>query len=211
MILKFLRGLITKSRKAETERAEIEEEVPSKVTSLRERFPQYQIGEHSYGELHVHAWGDGTTLTIANYCSFAKGVQIILGGEHRPDWVTTFPFNVLWHEAQHISGHPASKGNVVIGNDVWIGTEALILSGVRIGDGAVIGARAVVAKDVPPYAIVAGNPARVLRKRFNEDLIERLLHAKWWEWDHARIVRGLPLLLSKDIEGFLQAVEQGKL
>ncbi|HEX5127349.1 MAG TPA: CatB-related O-acetyltransferase, partial [Rhodocyclaceae bacterium] len=132
--------------------------------TLQQRYPQYSIGRGTYGDdLLVRNWNEGTTLRIGNYCSIAAGVKIYLGGEHRTDWVTTYPFSALWPEAAHIEGHPRSKGDVTIGNDVWIGTEAMILSGVTIGDGAVIGARAVVSRDVPPYAIVAGNPASVVR------------------------------------------------
>ena len=123
-----------------------------KTLSLQDRYPQYKIGRHSYGDdLKVRHWGENTTLEIGAFCSFAEGVKILLGGEHRLDWVTTFPFPTLWKQAAgNISGHPYSKGGVIIGNDVWVGTETVILSGVRIGDGAVIGARTVVARDVPP-------------------------------------------------------------
>ena len=150
-------------------------------------------------------------MTVGAFCSIAEGVKVFLGGEHRTDWVTTFPFNVLWQDASGIPGHPKSKGDVVIGNDVWVGTEALILSGVTIGDGAVVGARAVVAKDVPPYAIAAGNPASVVRKRFDEDTIAALLRIRWWDWEDTRLVKALPFLLSEKVTPFLQAVEAGDL
>lgn len=132
-------------------------------------------------------------------------MQIFLGGEHRVDWLTTYPFSVFWAEARHIEGHPRIKGDVVIGNDVWIGTDAMILSGVTIGDGAVIGAGAVVGKDVPPYSIVIGNPGVVVRRRFTEEVIGRLLAIQWWNWDDDRIKKVLPLLLSDDPEPFLAA------
>lgn len=106
---------------------------------------------------------------------------------------------------------PASNGDVIIGNDVWIGSEATIISGVRVGDGAVIGARAVVTGDVPPYAIAAGNPARIVKMRFEEKTIDRLLQIRWWEWEDKRIEKALPLLLSTDIEAFLRAVENGEI
>jgi chloramphenicol O-acetyltransferase type B len=179
--------------------------------SLRDRYPQYVIGKHTYGDLHVSQWGEGESLTIGAFCSIAEGVRIYLGGEHRIDWVTTFPFNVLWESAASFTGHPASKGKVVVGNDVWIGAEALILSGVTIGDGAVIGARAVVTKEIPAYAIAVGNPATVVRRRFDADTIEALLRIRWWDWDDARIQRALPLLLSGNVAAFLQAVQAGNL
>ena len=153
---------------------------------LKIRFPQYDIGKWSYGKPKV-LWKEGATLKIGSFCSFAPEVRIFLGGEHRTDWVTTFPFNVLWKSAGEFTGHPATKGDVVIGNDVWIGTGALILSGVTIGDGAVVGARAVVSKNIPAYGIVAGNPARLIKKRFNEDIIQRLLKISWWNWEDAKI------------------------
>ena len=177
--------------------------------SLHERFPNYQIGAGSYGGLTVLEWGEGSTLSIGAYTSIGTDEQVFLGGEHRSDWVTTFPFTVFSQAARGIGGHPKSKGNVVIGNDVWIATEAIIMSGVTIGDGAVIGARAVVTKDVPAYAVVAGNPSRIVKFRFDPPTIERLLRIKWWEWEPARIANSMPVLLNTDIESFLSAAEAG--
>jgi len=171
----------------------------------RERYPMYQIGRGVYGNFDVHPCGGGATLRIGSFCSIATGVQIFLGGDHRVDWVTTYPFQEFWEAAKGIAGHPVSKGDVVIGNDVWIGTDALLLSGVEIGDGAVIGARAVVAKDVPPYAIVTGNPARVRRYRFDENTIRILLKIEWWNWEDERISKFLPLLLNSDIQAFFDS------
>ncbi|CAN5649644.1 CatB-related O-acetyltransferase [soil metagenome] len=179
------------------------------ATDMQQRYPRQRIGRYSYGSPEIHDWGEGARLEMGSFCSVAAGVQIFLGGEHRTDWVTTFPFNVLWPEARDIKGHPRTKGDVRIGNDVWIGFEAVILSGVTIGDGAVIGTRAVVSKDVPAYAVVAGNPAQVMRFRFPETVIARLVKAQWWTWDDTRIAKHLPLMLSGDIEGFLEAAEEG--
>jgi chloramphenicol O-acetyltransferase type B len=178
--------------------------------SLHERFPDYKIGAGSYGGLTVLEWGEGSTLSIGAYTSIGTDVKVFLGGEHRTDWVTTFPFSLLWEAGKEIDGHPKSKGNVVIGSDVWIANDALIMSGVTIGDGAVIGARAVVTKDVPAYAVVAGNPSRIVRFRFDSRIIERLLEIKWWEWEPARIANSMPALLNSDIEAFLLAAESGK-
>ena len=165
----------------------------------------FDIGRGPYGKPKILEWGEGATLQIGSFCSISAGVQIFLGGEHRVDWVTTYPFNILWEEAHHITGHPKSKGDVHIGNDVWIGREAIIMSGVTIGDGAVIGARTVVTKDVPPYVIVAGNPASIIRKRFDDKIINRLLEIQWWSWEDSRIKKVLPMLLNNEIDVFLEA------
>ncbi len=176
--------------------------------SLQERYPQYQIGRETYGNPRIHSWGEGAICRIGSFTSIASGVQIFLGGEHRTDWITTFPFNVLWNEGKNISGHPKTKGDVLIGNDVWIAMEAIIMSGVNIGDGAVIGARAVVTKDVPPYAIVCGNPAKVIRQRFDDKTIKRLLEIKWWNWSDSKIKEALPLLLNSKVDKFLEFSEK---
>ena len=179
-----------------------------KYKSLNERFPDYQFGRGTYSfDLQVHAWGNNTVLRIGAFCSIASGVQIFLGGEHRIDWVTTYPFSEFWEAGKQIIGHPHTKGDVTIGNDVWIGSEAVILSGVTIGDGAVIGARAVVAKDIPPYAIAVGNPARIIRKRFDDETIQKLLEIKWWDWDENKIERFLPKLLNHKTKDFIAVTE----
>jgi len=176
--------------------------------TLQQKYPNYKIGRGTYSDdLMVFSWGEGSVLEIGAFCSIAVGVKIFLGGEHRADWVTTYPFSVLWKCASSFSGHPKSKGDVVIGNDVWIGTEAVILSGVKIGDGAVIAARTVVAKDVPPYAIVVGNPAKIIKRRFNDEVIGRLLLVKWWEWDDKTIEHNMQLILNNDVDGFLAKAE----
>ncbi len=167
-----------------------------------------EYGKGSYGKIHEVGWGEGATVIVGKYCSIASGVVVLTGGEHRVDWVTTYPFNVLWPRvAGHIQGHPKTKGNVIIGNDVWIGMDAFILSGVKIGDGAVVGAKSVVAKDVPPYAIVGGNPAKIIRYRFDPETIDRLLSIAWWDWPDQKIRSNIDLLLSNDIEEFISRNE----
>lgn len=186
--------------------------IVGKKKSLQEQFPQYEIGRGTYGSnLRILRQKDGATLKIGAFCSIADGVEIFLGGEHRIDWVTTYPFNVMWESAKHIKGHPKTKGNVEIGNDVWIGRGALIFSGVKIADGAVIGARAVVTNNVPSYTIVTGNPAKIVRKRFDEGTITRLLNLKWWNWDNERISRALPMMLDNNILAFLDAAEKNEI
>jgi len=168
--------------------------------------PEYEIGKETYGNPSVLTWGSKSTLRIGSYCSIGGGVQILLGGNHRTDWVTTFPFPVRWKEAAEISGHPSSKGNIIIEHDVWIGRQSVILSGVTIHTGAVIGCNSVVSRDVAPYTIVAGNPAKEIRKRFSDEQISRLLQSKWWTLDKERITSLLPLLCSDNIDAFCDSV-----
>ena len=162
-----------------------------------------EIGSWSYGNPKILEWGDNTSLKIGKYCSIAEQVQILLGGEHRTDWVTTFPFPAFWPIDKPYA-HARSKGDVIIGNDVWIGYGALILSGVKIGDGAVVGARAIVAKDVPPYAIVVGNPAKIIKYRFGPQQIKKLLAIAWWDWPEEEIIKAMPYLLNDDIRHFIK-------
>lgn len=178
---------------------------------LRDRFPKYEIGAGSYGPLQVRDWGEGSVLKIGNYVSIADGVKVFLGGEHRMDWVTTFPFNVLWDAGKMIKGHPKSKGDVVIGSDVWLGTEAMVMSGVSIGCGAVVGARSLVTKDVPPYAVVAGNPAQVVKYRFDQGTIDELMEIQWWNWDEQRIAKAIPALQNNNVHKFITGVKSGEL
>lgn len=165
---------------------------------------RYEIGEHTYGKPRVISWGEGATLRIGKYCSISRGVTIFLGSEHRVDWISTYPFSYLWPEARSIKGHPATKGDVIIGNDVWVGFEVTILSGVHIGDGAAIGACSLVSQNVPPYAIVGGNPARILRYRFHEDTIKKLLKIRWWDWPDQKIKENIHLICSPDIDEFIK-------
>ncbi len=174
-------------------------------TNQKPEYAGYEIGDWTYGSPKVLSFLNGGTLKIGRFCSISTGVTILLGGEHRYDWVTTYPFKVVCHEARAFPIHLRSKGPVVIGNDVWIGYGATILSGVAIGDGAVIAAGSVVAKSVPPYSIVAGNPARVAKYRFSEEQIEALLDIRWWDWPFERICEAWPLLLNNDIDAFIRA------
>lgn len=171
---------------------------------LRKRYPQYDIGEASYGGAEVFGFTEADHLVVGKYTSVAKSVRIILGGEHRTDWVTTYPFPDVVPEHSSLQGHPGSKGPVIIGNDVWIGIGAMILSGVRIGDGAVISAGAVVTKDIPPYAIAGGNPAKVIRNRFPPEQVEAFLRIRWWDWPDDRVHAEIPALCSDNVEDFIR-------
>ena len=179
-------------------------------TNQKPDYLHYEIGDWTYGSPSVFEFGDGGSLKIGRFCSFAANVSILLGGEHRLDWVTTYPFPVVCPEARSIQGHPRSKGPVVIGNDVWIGTGSTLLSGVTVGDGAVIAARSVVTKPVPPYSIVGGNPARLLKYRFGQDQIAALLRIRWWDWPIEKIRDAWPLLLSGDIDAFIRKYGEAK-
>ncbi|WP_414713410.1 CatB-related O-acetyltransferase [Sphingomonas sp.] len=189
--------------------AKLRGEEPPLDTTAR-HFPHYEIGRGTYGRPRILSYPNDAKLKIGAYCSIAADVRIFLGGEHHPEWVTTYPFGALWREHAH-PDQPKSRGDVVIGNDVWIGREAMIMSGVTIGDGAVVAARALVAKDVPPYAVVGGNPAKPIRMRFSDEVITRLLALRWWDWPDERIRRAAPLLQSPDIEAFLNAAEEGRI
>lgn len=164
-------------------------------------------GKYTYGKCNVlDPWPGSGKLSVGKFCSIAANVVVYTGGNHRTDWVTTYPFG---HINKNIfnsfdgNGHPATKGDVIIGNDVWIASNVTIMSGVKIGDGAVIANNSHVVKDVPPYAIVGGNPAKVIKYRFTEDQISKLLQIKWWDWDDERINKNTQLLCSPDIHQFI--------
>lgn len=168
----------------------------------------WDIGEFSYGRLRVRHWGEGARLVVGRYCSFADGIEILLGGNHRIDFGSTYPFHSfpdLWPGVPPAERFPYASGDVVIGSDVWIGAGATILSGVAIGDGAVVAARAVVAKDVAPYAIVAGNPAREVGRRFDDATVAALLETRWWDLPVAQVAVLVPLLQSTDVQGLIAA------
>lgn len=155
----------------------------------------------------------GDKLIIGKFCSIASGTKFIMGSaNHRLGSVTTYPFNVFggsWQEntPDHMSQLPF-KGDIVIGNDVWIGRESIIMPGVKIGDGAIIAAYSVVTKDVEPYSVVGGNPARFIKKRFNDELIELLLEFKWWDLSPEKLVTVLPLLCDFDLEKVTRKIEE---
>lgn len=167
--------------------------------------PALKIGDFTYCiNLEILTDISGPKCTIGRFCSLSDRVRVLLGIEHRNDWNTTYPFNAFMEDYAGIEGHPSSKGDIVIGNDVCVGLETLIMSGVTIGDGCVIGAGSVVSGEIPPYSIAAGNPARVIRKRFPEDVIDKLLEMKWWNWPDDIIYDAVPLLQSNNMEALYE-------
>ncbi|GHE52507.1 acetyltransferase [Camelimonas fluminis] len=169
----------------------------------------FSFGAYSYGRPKVRFAESGAKLSIGRYCSIADKVEILLGGNHRLDWVSTFPFPAfptVWPGVN--SDYHATSGDVHIGHDVWLGSGCMILSGVTIGHGAVVAARAVVTRNVPPYAIVGGNPARVIRHRFSEADIAALLASAWWDLPKEQVQTLLPLLQDTDVQAFAAAVQK---
>ena len=172
--------------------------------------PNILVGDFTYiadsdFESHVthHYPWNGDRLIIGKFCQIAAGVEFVMNGaNHQMNAVSTFPFYTLegWNMETPAMADLPLKGDTVIGNDVWIGQNAVILPGVRIGDGAIIGANSVVGSDVAPYSIVAGNPARALRKRFDDELIDLMLRFRWWDKPIDEIDALIPLLTCSDLD-----------
>jgi acetyltransferase-like isoleucine patch superfamily enzyme len=149
-------------------------------------------------------------LVIGSFCSIGQRIKVYLGGNHNTGWCTTYPFGHINQAAfpYHGRGHPSTNGPVIIKNDAWIGDSVTIMSGVIIGDGAVIANGSHVVTDVPAYAIYGGNPAKLIRYRFSPEVIERLLNVAWWNFPDAIINELIPLLCSPNIEEFLTEAEK---
>lgn len=167
------------------------------------------FGKYTYGKPNVYWENNDAKLIIGNFCSIAK-VNIYLGGNHRTDWVTTYPFGAVNKDTFNLfnvddHGHPSTRGDVIIGNDVWIGDNVTIMSGVTIGDGAVIACNSHVVKNVEPYSLVGGNPAKLIKYRFSQEQIDKLLEIKWWNWDNDKINKFTPLLCNNNIDEFIKS------
>jgi len=163
------------------------------------------IGRYSYGDnlIKVQQWKEGASLQIGSFCSIAKGVTFLLGGNHRTDWISTYPFGHVYANEMGInpvSEHPKTNGDIIINDDVWIGQNSTILSGVKVGAGAVIAANSTVVKNVLPYKIYGGNPAKLIKPRFNNQITDLLLMLKWWELDIEEIKKIHPILCSEPSE-----------
>ncbi|MEP9398540.1 CatB-related O-acetyltransferase [Mesorhizobium sp. KR2-14] len=152
----------------------------------------------------------GDRLVIGRYCAIAEGAKFVMNGaNHAMSGFSTYPFNIFgsgWEEGfDPATWSQELRGDTVVGNDVWIGMEALVMPGVTVGHGAIVAARAVVSRDVPPYAIVAGNPAKVVKTRFDPDTVERLLAVAWWDWPVDKVTRNLDAIRGADISRLEQA------
>ena len=179
--------------------------------------PAIEVGEYTMYNDFVHDPRDfqknnvlyhypvnGDRLKIGKFCSIACGAKFLFtSANHALRSLSTYPFPIFFEEwgldAKDIRQAWDKRGDIVIGNDVWIGFEAVILSGVTVGDGAIIGTRTVVTKDVPPYTIVGGAPARPIRRRFEDAVIEKLEALRWWDWDEEAIRRAIPAIQSGDL------------
>lgn len=186
--------------------------------------PNIIVGDYTYYddingaenfEKHVthHYPFIGDKLIIGKFCAIAKGVEFVMNGaNHRMNCASTYPFYIMggdWGNAlAPVTKELPLKGDTVVGNDVWIGQNTTILPGVHIGDGAIIGLNSVVASDVPPYTIVAGNPAKIIRKRFDDELIDLLLKLKWWNKSIEEINNLIPLLSSSDLNKVKQEIKK---
>lgn len=186
--------------------------------------PQISIGDYTYYDdphdpagfernvLYLYPF-IGDRLVIGKFSALARGVKFIMNGaNHKLSGFSTYPFQIFaggWEQPAPAPDEFPYKGDTVVGNDVWIGFEALIMPGVRIGDGAIISSRSVVTRDVAPYSIVGGNPAQPLKMRFPADTVARLLALAWWDWPVATISRYLPAIMAADIERLEACAREG--
>ncbi|WP_106449627.1 Vat family streptogramin A O-acetyltransferase [Trichococcus alkaliphilus] len=176
--------------------------------------PTIKVGDYTYYddnespedfEKHVTHHYDfiGDELIIGKFCALGKGIEFIMNGaNHRMNSVTTYPFNIFgngWEKATPDLDDLPLKGDTIIGNDVWFGQNVTVMPGVHIGDGSIIAANSTVTSDIPPYSVAGGNPCRLIKKRFDDDLIEYLLYLEWWNWDSEKIFNNLEILCSGDL------------
>jgi acetyltransferase-like isoleucine patch superfamily enzyme len=160
------------------------------------------MGAWSYGRPHIFAFPGTERLIVGNY-SGLDGTWL-LGGNHGPRRVSWYPHRIHFGMEGNYDDYPIPMGDTIVGNDVWTTENCLIMSGVKIGDGAIVAAGAVVTKDVPPYAIVGGNPAKLIRYRFSDEQIAALLEIRWWDWPEDQVRAAVPYLESEDIDAFIE-------
>ncbi len=170
-----------------------------------------RIGAYSYGfeDTGVLSWNENIEISIGRFCSVASGLKLYCGGNHRVDWISTFPFGHIhtkYIKVKPVNGTPSTNGNITIGNDVWIGRDVTILSGITIGDGAIIASNAHVVKDVEPYSIVGGNPAKFIKYRFDDNTIKFLLNLKWWNLRKDEIEKIVPYLCMQKTDNLIDNI-----
>jgi virginiamycin A acetyltransferase len=186
--------------------------------------PQIFVGEYTYYDdpensedfernvLYLFPF-IGDRLVIGKFCAIATGVRFIMNGaNHKMSGFSTYPFNIFgggWERVAPRMDELPNKGDTIVGNDVWLGYEAMVMPGVRIGDGAIVAAWSVVTADVEPYTIVGGNPAKPLRRRFGDDVVAALLEIAWWNWDVEKITRNLESIAGADIGALRRAATDG--
>jgi Acetyltransferase (isoleucine patch superfamily) len=183
------------------------------------RNPNITIGEYTYYDdpedsenfernVLYHFDFIGDKLMIGKFCAIARGVKFIMNGaNHKLSGISTYPFQIFgngWEKVMPKPGDLPYKGDTIVGNDVWIGYEALIMPGVKIGNGAIISSRSVVVSDVPPYAVVGGNPAKTIKLRFEPGVISSLEKLAWWDWPAGKITENLELIVSDDVDALLR-------
>jgi virginiamycin A acetyltransferase len=182
--------------------------------------PKIEIGDYTYYDdpenaedfernVLYHFPFIGDRLIIGKFCAVARGVKFIMNGaNHKVAGFSTYPFQIFgggWERVMPAPGDLPYRGNTVVGNDVWIGYEAMLMPGVKVGDGAIIASRSVVTRDVAPYTVVGGNPAVPLRTRFDPETVAALLEIAWWNWDAERITRNLESIVSADLDALRRA------
>lgn len=177
--------------------------------------PRIKVGEYTYYHDLYHPEDfekenviifQACTLRIGKFCQIAQGTKFITGDANHPmNGFSTFPFFIFGQEWASYEPEVEKKGDIIVGNDVWFGTNSVIMPGVTIGDGVIVGACSVVTKDVHPYTIVGGNPAREIRKRFSDEVIKQLLEIQWWNWSYEKITRFIQAIVGADITQMLQA------
>ena len=166
-----------------------------------------ELGKYSYGTPIIRWQNSDSKFVCGKFCSIANNVNIYLGGNHNSNWITTYPFghiNKNIFNSFNGEGHPSTNGNVIIENDVWICDNVTIMSGVKIGNGAIIANNSHVVKNVEPYSIVGGNPAKLIKYRFSDNQIRNLLKIKWWDWDDDKINKNIKLLCNDNIDEFIE-------
>ncbi|BFM13997.1 CatB-related O-acetyltransferase [Maricurvus nonylphenolicus] len=203
----MLRKIVSKFKKRKTRKLN---RFDKQTARFYEQYPDYTIGVGTYGIPVVWDWQEGSTLRIGSYCSISANVQIFLGGNHRTDWISSYPFSHFLEDVPYIPDSGVSKGDVTVGSDVWLCANAIILSGITIGHGAVVANGAVVTRDVEPYSIVGGNPAKVIGWRFSETEREKLLQSAWWDWPVEEVKSIHQLLNADNLQPFWDYLERRK-